>query len=358
MNMLRQLWGANGPEDWLTALITLLVAMLVLFTARRILVSRLQRWARATTTCLDDILVAVIAATHGVAITAVGVYLGAQALSMPPRVDAVFDKALILVLMMQVGLWGQRAIRAWLEARVRRNEGSSAATHLGILAFVLSVVLWAIVLLATLNNLGFDITALVASLGIGGVAVALAVQNILGDLFASLSIALDKPFLVGDFIIIDDMMGTVKHVGLKTTRVQSLSGEELIFANNDLLKSRIRNYKRMAERRVVFSFGVTYDTSPDMLEKLVPLTREIVSAQQKVRLDRVHFKSMGDWKLEFEVVYYVLDPDFNLYMDIQQAINLALMRKLQALGVAFAFPTQTVNIAGSVPDPAGEAAAS
>lgn len=357
MNMLRQLWGANGPEDWLTALITLLVAMLVLFTARRILVSRLRRWASATSTCLDDILVAAIAATHGVAITAVGVYLGAQALSMPPRINVVFDKVLILVLMMQVGLWGQRAIRAWLEARVRRNEGS-AATHLGILAFVLSVVLWAIVLLATLNNLGFDITALVASLGIGGVAVALAVQNILGDLFASLSIALDKPFLVGDFIIIDDMMGTVKHVGLKTTRVQSLSGEELIFANNDLLKSRIRNYKRMAERRVVFSFGVTYDTSPDMLEKLVPLTREIVSTQQKVRLDRVHFKSMGDWKLEFEVVYYVLDPDFNLYMDIQQAINLALMRKLQALGVAFAFPTQTVNIASFAAPPADEKAAS
>ncbi len=173
-------------------------------------------------------------------------------------------------------------------------------------------------LLLALDNLGVDVTALVAGLGVGGIAVALAVQSILGDLFASLSIVLDKPFVIGDFIIVGDLLGTVENVGIKTTRVRSLSGEQLIFSNADLLNSRIRNYGRMYERRVVFTVGVTYDTPRHKLE---------------------------DFSLDFETVYYVQDPAYNLYMDIQQAINLELYQRFADEGIEFAYPTQTLFLA-------------
>ncbi|MEQ8215048.1 MAG: mechanosensitive ion channel family protein, partial [Smithellaceae bacterium] len=199
-------------------------------------------------------------------------------------------------------------------------------------------------LLLILDNLGFNITSLVAGLGIGGVAVALAVQNILGDLFASLSIVIDKPFVVGDFIVIDQLRGTVEHVGLKTTRLRSLSGEQLIFSNNDLLKSRIQNFKRMTERRVVFGFGVTYQTPQDKLPLINGIVREIIEKQEHVNFDRVHFKEFGNSALNFEVVYIVKDQDYNLYMNIQQAINLEMFRRFQEEKIEFAYPTQTLFV--------------
>jgi small-conductance mechanosensitive channel len=180
---------------------------------------------------------------------------------------------------------------------------------------------------------------------VGSIAVALAIQNILADLFASLSIALDQPFVIGDFIIVDDYLGTVENIGLKTTRVRSLSGEQLVFANNDLLNSRIRNYKRMGERRVLFTFGVIYQTPIEQLEQISAWVKEIIQTHEQARFDRAHFKSFGDSALVFEVVYYVQSPDYNLYMDIQQAINLALMKRFEKNGIEFAYPTQTLFIA-------------
>jgi small-conductance mechanosensitive channel len=202
--------------------------------------------------------------------------------------------------------------------------------------------LWSTVALLVLANLGIDVTAMVAGLGIGGIAVALAAQNILGDLFASASIVLDKPFVIGDFIIVGEDMGTVEHIGLKTTRVRSLSGEQLVFANNDLLKSRIRNFKRMNERRAAFGIGVTYQTPAEKLAAIPAMLREAVEAQSPTRFDRAHFKQYGDSALLFEVVYYVLSPDYNLYMDIQQAINLAVFRRFAEEQIEFAHPTYTV----------------
>jgi len=192
--------------------------------------------------------------------------------------------------------------------------------------------------------MGVDITALIAGLGIGGIAVALALQNVLGDLFASLSIVLDKPFVIGDFIIVDDLLGTVEHIGLKTTRVRSLFGEQLVFSNSDLLNSRIRNYKRMHERRIVFSLGVTYQTPYEKLAAIPDIIREIIELQEQVRFDRAHFKEYGDFALEFEIVYYMLVPDYNAYMDTQQAINLALYERFEKEGISFAYPTQTLYV--------------
>jgi small-conductance mechanosensitive channel len=215
-------------------------------------------------------------------------------------------------------------------------------TALNAIGMFASGLLWLAVLLLALDNLGYDVTALIAGLGVGGIAVALAVQNILGDLFASLSILIDKPFVVGDFLIVDDYMGSVEHVGLKTTRIRSLSGEQLVISNSDLLKSRLRNYGRMYERRVAFNIGVTYDTTREQLRKIPEIMRSAVERQEKTRFDRSHFGKYGEYALIFETVYYVLQADYNLYMDIQQAINLEINEAFEELGIEFAYPTRTL----------------
>src|SRR5690606_7585627 len=172
--------------------------------------------------------------------------------------------------------------------------------------------------------------------------------------FGSLSIVLDKPFVIGDFIVVDGLAGTVERIGLKTTRVRALSGEQLVFSNADLLGSRIHNYKRMQERRVVFSFGVTYDTPPEKVAAIPNMVREVIEARENTRFDRAHFQKFGDSDLTFEVVYYMLVADYNLYMDTQQAINLELLRRFAADGIEFAFPTRTLYVNQLTPVPAGE----
>jgi small-conductance mechanosensitive channel len=256
----------------------------------------------------------------------------------------------VIALIFQVGIWGNALLRAWAADYRRRNEeqlGGARVTTLNAILFVARLALFSVVALLALDNVpGVNVTALVASLGIGGIAVALALQNVLADLFASLTITLDKPFVIGDFVIIDSYLGSVEHIGLKTTRIRSLGGEQLVFSNNDLLTSRIRNYGRMQKRRVVFEFGVLYQTTADQLEAIPGEVRAILADMEQVWLDRVHFKSFGDSSLVFEVVYYVDDPDYNLYMDKQQEINLALVRRLADLGVEFAYPTRTIHLAG------------
>ena len=203
---------------------------------------------------------------------------------------------------------------------------------------------WTVILFLVLDNLGINITTLVAGLGIGGIAIALAAQNILGDIFNSVVILVDKPFEVGDFIIVGNEMGVVEKIGIKTTRVRSLFGEQVVFTNSDLIGSRIKNYKRMQERRITFQIGVTYQTSAEKLEQIPGMIKEIVAAIDKTRFDRSHFKGYGDFSLNFETVYYVLSGDYNLFMDIQQAINLALFRKFEDKGIVFAYPTQTLFV--------------
>jgi len=189
-----------------------------------------------------------------------------------------------------------------------------------------------------------NITGLLAGLGIGGIAVALAVQNILGDLLASLSIVLDKPFVIGDMIVVDKLMGTIEHIGLKTTRVRSIDGEELIFSNNDLLKSRIHNYKRMQERRIVFGFGVVYQTPEEKLTIINDIVKQVIETRERVRFERVHFKEYGESALKYEAVYHVKGPDYRIYMDVQEAINLDIFRRFRKEGIEFAYPTRTVHL--------------
>lgn len=348
--MLRQLIANNTAQDWAYALVTLISSMLLLYLARRLVLHRLTRIAARTDTAIDDFFVDVLSATRVLLASAVGLYGAMHFLNLPLSMVNAGDRVFISLLMLQCGFWANRALGFWLRHYFSQgdtaDEGARAMTR-SLLSFLGRVVLWALVGLLILDNMGLNVTALVASLGIGGIAVALAVQNILSDLFASLSIAIDKPFVIGDFIIVDTHMGTVEHVGLKTTRIRSLSGEQIIFSNNDLLKSRIRNYQRMAERRAVFAVGVTYDTAIAQLEAIPALIQEAIQAHACTHFDRAHLKGFGPSSLDFEAVYYMLEPDYTRYMDVQHAINLALLRAFTERGISFAFPTQTLHLASA-----------
>lgn len=338
----------NTPEELLLAAGMAVLAFTILYAVRALLIRKLFQWSQRSATHWDDLLAEIVAATHNLMLLALSLLVGLNNLELSAGIENIIDNGFTLVLLSQVGMWGHRAIRGWRQIQIklsREAENGAAAINYGIIAFLAELVLWMILVLMVLDNLGFNITTLVASLGIGGIAVALAVQNILGDLFASLSIALDKPFVAGDFVVIDNLMGTVKHVGLKTTRIQSLSGEELIFSNADLLKSRIRNFKRMNERRATFQVGVVFGTAPEKLRRTNQIIREVIESQPDVRFDRCHFKAIGASSLDFEAVFYVLDPNMARYMDIQQEINLALIERLNQENIEFAFPTQTLHIA-------------
>lgn len=273
-------------------------------------------------------------------------WLGSLLLTLPVESRGILRMVTVITLLIQGAVWGTSLIQ-WVIDRSRDEklaDSPAEVTTVAALGFVGKLLLYAIVLLLILDNLGVDVTALVAGLGIGGIAVALAAQNILGDLFSSMSIVLDKPFVLGDFIIVGDMMGTVEKIGLKTTRIKSLSGEQLVFSNSDLLGSRIRNFKRMRERRVVFSIGVTYDTPREKLQAIPGMIQAAIQAQEQTRFDRAHFARFGDFALVFEAVYFMLVPDFVPYMDAQQAINLTLLERFEEAGIEFAFPTQTLYL--------------
>ncbi|HKA38414.1 MAG TPA: mechanosensitive ion channel family protein [Burkholderiales bacterium] len=344
--LLDQVWRANELYDWAIFLGIALGVLLALAVLRFWALRALKKLSARTATALDDIAVEVVESTRLWLLLPVALYAGASVLDLPSRLDRLAGALAVVAATLQAALWIDRFIRSWLERRIAQMRGANGETItvLSMIGFAGQVLLWVMLLLLVLDQLNFNITALVAGLGVGGVAVALAVQNILGDLFASLSIVLDKPFVVGDFIVVDNLRGTVERVGIKTTRVRSLDGELMVFSNTDLLKSRIRNFKRMSDRRVEFTLGVSYHTPLDKLRRIPQWLREIVKMQQRTRLDRAHFKQYGEWALVFEVVYYVLDSDYNLYMDVQQAINLAIFERLEREGVEFADPTRTVHV--------------
>jgi small-conductance mechanosensitive channel len=334
----------NPLDRWVLALAIVALTSLLASLLLRIGTRLLRRLAARTQSRVDDALIAALAATRLWLVALVAADPAAHTLELPDgAVRAVHDVA-VVAFFLQVGLWAACLIEIWISGTRKhaRETNPAALTSFGAISFIVRVAAWALVALLAFENLGVNVSALVAGLGIGGIAIGLALQNILGDLFASLSIVLDKPFVVGDFIIVDDFMGTVDSIGVKTTRVRSLGGELLVFANGDLTRSRLRNYKRMAERRVLFGFGVRYETTPEQIEAIPGIIREIIQAQPNTRFERAHFKGFGASSLDFEVVYWVLTPDYNPYMDIQQAINLALMRRLAERHVDFAFPSQTL----------------
>jgi len=347
----------NTVRDWLTALLITTGVVAALWMLVRVVLRRLAAFARRTETDIDDLVAYVGAQTRLGLLAIPALYIGSLVLSLPEAVATWFRVVAWTVFLVQVAVWGDALIDFWLKDYREEvgEEDADRLTTVGALTFVVRLCLYALVVLLALDNIpGIQVTALIGSLGISGIAVALAVQNVLGDLFASLSIALDKPFVLGDFIEVGDESGTVEHIGLKTTRIRRLSGEQLVVGNNDLLQSRIRNYGRMGERRVVFSVAVAGETPHEKLKRIPSMLREILESQPQVRFGRTHFNKFGDFSLDFEVVYYLQDPDYDLYMDTQQAINLAILQRFAEEGIQIPYPTQAVYVAHQEPQAKGK----
>jgi len=340
----KELWG-NTIESWIIG-VSLALILVIAFRLFKGLVShKLKRRAELSRTIIDDLFVHLAERTGIWFFVVVAVYIGSLVLVLPAHTRDILKTITAVVIIIQFGVWGSALIYALIQLKLKKraDEGDSSAKAMIIVLNSLGkFILWSLILLLILDNLGIKITTLVAGLGIGGIAVALAVQNVLGDLLASISIILDKPFEIDDFITVDNYAGTVEHIGIKTTRVRSLTGEQIVFPNNDLLKSRVRNYKRMKERRVAFQLGVVYQTPVEKLKKIPGMIKEIIDSVDMVRFGRAHFKSFGDFALIYEVVYYVLDRDYDLYMDAQQEINLKIAERFENEGIEFAYPTQTI----------------
>lgn len=345
---MRYLLTNNDLQAWLLAVGICLAVIVLLYGVKALLLRRLRQIAPHTDTYLDDLAIKILASTQPFFIFLMGVHAGAQVLSLPPRSETILQHLSVTVFLLQAARWGDVGIKGWFHHyRLRRSaEDAASTTSTAALGFVARTALWVVILLMILDNFGVNITTLVASLGIGGIAVALAMQNILGDLFSSLSIVLDKPFVVGDFIIVDDVLGTVEYVGLKTTRLRSLGGEQIVFSNSDLLKSRIRNYKHMQTRRIVFAIRTPYQITKAQLLAVPALLREAVERQEMATFDRAHFKGYGSSSLEFETVYYVKSGDYGVYMDVQQAINIFLFERFAEQDIPFAYPTQLLKLDG------------
>ncbi len=341
----------NTLGAWIAAGTVLVLTTIVLHAARSILVRRLGKLAARTATDVDDFVVDLLRRTRGYFILALSLSAAARALVLPALAVSAVRIVTWIAILLQVGTWASSLVTFWLD-RWSRRRGDDAVNVTTLSAFgaITRVAIWAMLAVLFIRwGLDKDITPLITGLGIGGIAVALAVQNVLGDLFSSLSIVLDKPFVIGDFIIVDGFLGSIEYVGLRTTRVRSLGGELIIFANTDLVKARVRNYKRMLERRVVFTIGVQYDTPPDEVAAIPGIVRDIVEKTPNTRFDRAHFLTWGDSSLNCEIVYWVLSPDFNVYADIHHGINLEILRRFNARGIEFAFPTRTLHVHGIPP---------
>ncbi|MBV8202428.1 MAG: mechanosensitive ion channel family protein [Acidobacteria bacterium] len=359
----------NTAADWLEAAGITLLLLLTALLVKRLLRRRFARPAGAASAAAvaapeagavaapslaQELVQELMRRTRWTLLLVPAIFLGTLALALSPRLYALLRTLAVLALLLQVALWGTVGIDLWVsrERRRRLPQDATLSTLVGSLDFALRLLLWVLVALLALANLGVNVTALVAGLGVGGIAVALALQNILGDFLASISIAADKPFVLGDTIQVDAFVGTVEEVGWRSTHLRSLSGEQLIFANSDLLKSRIRNHKRMTDRRAVLAFGVDYQTAADQVEKIPALLRAIVEAQPGVRFDRAHLKGFGQGSLDLEAVFYLANPDYNLFMDVQQSILLQLMRALEREGIRLAQPDRTLWIAAETEPPA------
>ena len=342
--ILSQTYLGNSAESWLWALGAAIVLALAFNFILKRFVRSFASLAEKTETDLDDMVSALLDKTSIVLIIIFSVYVATFFLDLTQQVREFRKSVVIICLLLQVGLWGGGFIDYYVTKKLSKiGTGAGASiTHIKSLGFFVKSVLWVILVILTIDNLGFDPTTIIAGLGVGGIAVALALQNVLGDLIASLSIIFDKPFEVGDFIVIDGMSGDVEHIGLKTTRLRSLSGEQLVLSNNDLLQSRIKNYKRMNTRRILFSLGVVYETSYDDLARIPGLIKEIIDAEPKARFGRAHFSSYGDFALNYDIVYFVLTPLFDDYMDIQQNVNLRIFERFSEEGIEFAYPTRKV----------------
>lgn len=343
----QQVLLGNTMRAWLAAAIVAVAVFAALWLLKTLLRRHLSKLAARTETQVDDLLIDLLGRVRPLVLVVLAIFAGSLLLKIPDEKQRILQSAAIVALLLQAAFWGNRLITYWLTHYLeRRGEVDAAArTTISTLSFVGRIVLWSLLLLLALDNLGVKVTGLITGLGIGGIAVALAAQEVLKDLFASLTIAMDKPFLIGDYVMVGDLRGTVEYIGIKTTRLRSLTGEQLVFANSDIIATRLRNYGRMERRRVAHNIGLVYQTPPDRVELAVRIIREAVARREGITLDRCHFAAFGDSALVLELVYFVETGDYLTYMENQQAINFEILTRFNAEGIGFAYPTQTIWMA-------------
>lgn len=349
-DFLGQTWMGISGLQWLVAAMIVVGLTPLLLFVRSLVAARLRKLTTRSATDFDDFLVSLVERTRGWFFVLLSLRAATLVLDLPARWDHRAQVLLVVGGMVQGGVWAGSVVKYLVDRQFARHvhEGGipPQVTPVAqtLLRFAGLILVWSIVLLAVLSSFGIDITALVAGLGVGGVAVALAVQRVLGDVLASVSIAVDKPFSPGDFIAVGDQSGTVRRIGMRSTVLGALGGEELVVTNNDLLQSRVQNYSRMQERRVTFKVGVTYDTPQERLEALSGLIRQVIEGREQIRFDRASLMGLADSALEYEVVYWVTSPDFNLYAKLHEQILFDLIRQMRAGGYDFAFPSRTLYV--------------
>lgn len=345
LNLNTVLWK-NTLEDWLIAVGVALSLAIVMTLVRGIVNRRLHHLSQFEALVKFPVS-RFIGALWTPVLWALSLYIGSQYLVLAPKAEHFVDSALIVVLTVQAALWLGLLLELWIQVKSEdqmRRDQAATATTLRAVGYIGRIAIWSVALLVMLDNLGVNVTALVAGLGVGGIAIALAAQNILGEMFASMSIVVDRPFVIGDFIAFDaNNKGTIEHIGLRSTRIRAQSGEELIVPNSVLLKSNIRNYKRLNQRHVEFILGVSYKTPPATLEKIPAMLQQIIEAAPYTKFGRVHLKGLGDAALQFEVVYDFVHKDYGEYTKIQHQINMAILRTFAKNKVEFALPGQVTT---------------
>ena len=342
---LERVYFGNTILNYLISTGIIIAGVIILKIVGKVSIHRIKAFTSRTKLTVDDLIVEIIERSVLPGLYLGIIYIALKRLTLTPILTRILDVGGTLVLSFfliraVVTLAGYGLERYWLKREQDENKVKSIR---GIIT-VIKGVIWAGGIIFILDNLGFNVSTVITGLGIGGVAVALAAQAVLGDLFAYFTIFFDKPFEIGDFIVVGDFMGTVEHIGIKSTRLRSISGEELVFSNKDLTNSRIKNFRRMHRRRVAFSIGVKYDTPLEKVKKIPEIIKDVIDGIDNATFDRAHFASYDDSWLRFEIVYYVESSDYYVYMDIQQKINLTLKEEFEKMGIEFAFPSQTIYL--------------
>ncbi len=342
--ILKNVYMGNSVAEYLTAAVVFIVCVLLLKIFKQIVLLRLRMFTQKTETRLDDLVLSIVDVRWPFFVF-VSLYISFMLITVPAALNVAVDYILLIILTYYTGKALQKLISYLIHRHAEKKGGKREdSSMLDVLGVVAKITLWIILFLFILSNLGYNISTLLTGLGIGGIAIAFALQNVLADIFASISIFFDKPFVVGDFIMIGNDMGEVRRIGIKSTRVKTLQGQELIISNKELTEARVNNFKKMERRRVVFSFGVTYDTSSAKLKETPKLIKGIVDKIELAEFDRAHFKSYGDSALLFEIVYYADTSDYTTYMDIQQEINLKIKEAFEKKKIEMAYPTQTIYL--------------
>ncbi len=346
--LIQEILQNNSTNDYWTALLIFVGLFVVFKIFDSYLIYFFKKLSKKTKMTWDDAIFDFLESIKWPFFAYLAFYLGAAYLSLPEAIDKALKFILLVFIIFYLakGIIGvsDHALDRYKKKREKKGK-NTGESMISVLKFLAKLIIWTVALLMILSNLGINITPLIAGAGVAGIALAFGVQAILNDLFSAFVIYFDKPLEEGDFIIVGEDMGVVKHIGIKTTRIQALGGQELVISNSELTSSRINNYKKMDKRRIVFSFGVEYGTSTEKLKKVKKVVEEIINKMEGADLDRVHFKNFGDSSLNYEVVYYVGTSDYNKYMDVQEQINLQIKEKLEKIGVAFAFPSRTVYMA-------------